>query len=162
MRDDIDDILQEIKAAQREHWLATHLTPELQEVIDLGYLRHDAPESVAKAYRAYCQLFDKPCIWLRSGSRSGITLLMAITETMKPAQRVSRQVGKLRKAWAERLSRKHGILADELSAKEASMRALTEEQALALAGDLWAIVGQAGAYEHAEPAYWAEDNEEAE
>ena len=49
----------------------------------------------------------------------------------------------------------------ELSAKEAGLPKLTEDQALALASEIWAIVGQAGAYEIIEPPeeFESEDGE---
>ena len=151
----------EFQSSLRGKWLEAHLTPELQAVIDLGYLRHDAPEDVKKDYLGYCRQFEKPHIRLaRRPGASYITLLMSTEETMKPTRRVSGQIGKLSKAWAERLYPGKNAYLD-LSGKEGGVPKLTEEQALALASEIWAIVGQAGAYEIIEPPeeFESEDGE---
>jgi hypothetical protein len=89
---------------------------------------------------------------------------MSTEETMKPTRKTTAQVTKLRKAWSERLipDRKDGKPKGEVEiyAKEAGIPCLTEDQAVALAAELWAIVGQDGAYGYVEPPEEDEEKEE--
>lgn len=140
----------------------------LEDVIPLGYVRSDqTPKDVMSAYQWHCRQHNRPYIWIAfkptnsSRCRGDFRVLMSTKETMKPTRKTTAQVTKLRKAWSERLvpDRKDGKPKGELDfdAKEAGVPCLTEDQAVALAAELWAIVGQDGAYTYVEPADEDED-----
>ena len=142
----------------------------LEDVIPLGYVRSDqTPKDVRSAYQWHCRQHARPYIWISyrpsqsSRCRGDFGVLMSIEETMKPTRKTTAQVTKLRKAWSERLvpDRKDGKPKGELdfNAKEAGVPCLTEDQAVALAAELWAIVGQDGAYTYVEPADEDEEDE---
>lgn len=129
---------------------------ELDQVVAQGYYNKVTTSAeVAKSYHAFCRRHDRPCIWL-DGRHSGFRLLMSVDASMKPKRATTAQVAALCSQWELRLGYKPQTL--DLDAKEASVVRLTEDQAKQLAGELWAIVGRPGAYEHVETE--DEDQEE--
>ena len=65
----------------------------------------------------------------------------------KPTRKTKMRVNRLAKAWAEILYPGRQNADIDLDANEAGVYRLTEEQAHKLASELWAVVGQPGAYD---------------
>lgn len=129
----------------------------IEEVIERGYYhKPSTPDDVRQAYALHCRQQRLPVIYVAPSIRETWQVLMSEPFPLsggepKPTRTTSRRVNALAKAWAAVLypGRKDAYI--EMTAREAGVPRLTEDQARQLAAELWAIVGQPGAYDFVEP-----------
>ncbi|MEI2692630.1 MAG: hypothetical protein V9H69_24060 [Anaerolineae bacterium] len=138
----------------------------IDEVIEQGYyVKTSTPEDVRQAYAWHCRQQRLPVIYLAPSLRETWKVLMSEPWPVsggepKPTRTTSRRVNALAKTWAAVLYPGRKDVSIELSARGAGVCGLTEDQARQLAAELWAIVGQPGAYDFVEPE--EEDDEDEE
>lgn len=129
----------------------------IDEVIEQGYyVKTSTPEDVRQAYAWHCRQQRLPVIRLAPSIRETWAVQMSEPWPLsggdpKPTRTTSRRVNALAKAWAAVLYPGRKDVDIGLTAREAAVYRLTEDQARQLAVELWAIVGQPGAYDFVEP-----------
>lgn len=120
------------------------------------YFLAAAADDVRQAYAWHCRQQRLPVIYVAPSIRETWQVLMSEPWPLsggdpKPTRTTSRRVNALAKAWAAVLYPGRDNVDIGLTARGAGVVRLTEDQARQLAVELWAIVGQPGAYDFVEP-----------